>query len=71
MRYVISLLFSGSVYFLQKFTDRTGLKVDGESIAQPFESVISLLFSGSAYFLQKFTYRTGLKVDGESRAKLS
>jgi len=31
----ISLLFSGSVYFLQKFTDRTGLKVDGESIAQP------------------------------------
>jgi len=32
---VISLLFSGSVYFLQKFTDRTGIKVDGESIAKP------------------------------------
>src|SRR4028118_1092618 len=70
MRYVISLLFSGSVNFLQKFTDRTGLKVDGES-AQPCESVISLLFSGSAYFLQKFTDRTGLMVDGASIAKPS
>jgi hypothetical protein len=32
---VISLIFSGAVDFLQKFTNRTGLKVDGEFIAKP------------------------------------
>ncbi len=53
MRYVISLLFSGSVYFLQNFTDRTDLKVDGES-PNPLHPLYHYFFQDSIFFTKLY-----------------